>query len=238
MIPLSIFINLGEFKLNIIGRKEAKEKGLTRYFTGKTCKHGHVCERYLRNRQCVKCTSIWSLNYNRKVGYKHQYKQHRKPGVLEKKRKWAQKWRDENPEKAKETSRNGQSKYMSTLHGQLRRRIKETVRKLLRNRNSVECLDLLAYTPQEFNKSLLKCTPQFMTIQEARDSGYQIDHIVPIKYISERISNNELSFIVAMDLQNLRIITQEANFKKKDKVDSKEVQEKITYLWRKYSISK
>ena len=238
MIPLSIFTNLGEFKLNIIGRKEAKEKGLTKYFTGESCKHGHVCERYLGNYQCVKCASIRALNYNRKIGYKHQYKQHRKPGILEKKRENAQKWRDKNPKKAKETSRNGQSKYMSTPHGQLRGRIKATIGKLLRNRDSVECLYLLAYTPQEFNKSLLKYTPQFMTIQEARDSGYQIDHIVPIKYISEHISNNELSFIVARDLQNLRIITQEANFRKKDKVDSKEVQEKIIYLWRKYSISK
>ena len=38
----------------IIGRREAKEKGLTSYFTGKPCKRGHVARRQL-NGTCVLC---------------------------------------------------------------------------------------------------------------------------------------------------------------------------------------
>ena len=41
--------------MEIITRKEAKEKGLTRYFTGKPCKHGHVAERYTIYKDCVVC---------------------------------------------------------------------------------------------------------------------------------------------------------------------------------------
>lgn len=41
--------------MDVISRKEAKEKGLTKYFTGKPCKHGHTVYRYIGNKQCSKC---------------------------------------------------------------------------------------------------------------------------------------------------------------------------------------
>jgi hypothetical protein len=41
--------------LTIVLRAEAKSFGLTRYFTGKPCKHGHVCERYTSDGICVEC---------------------------------------------------------------------------------------------------------------------------------------------------------------------------------------
>lgn len=39
----------------LISRKEAKDRGLTRYFTGVACKVGHVCERYASTGHCVEC---------------------------------------------------------------------------------------------------------------------------------------------------------------------------------------
>lgn len=44
--------------MDIISRKEAKEQGLTRYYTGMPCIHGHVCERYTRNYACTGCQKI------------------------------------------------------------------------------------------------------------------------------------------------------------------------------------
>lgn len=41
----------------IISRSEAKQKGLKRYFTGKPCAHGHLCERYTSAQTCVQCVS-------------------------------------------------------------------------------------------------------------------------------------------------------------------------------------
>ena len=38
-----------------ISRTAAKQAGLTRYFTGAPCKHGHVCERMISTRGCVLC---------------------------------------------------------------------------------------------------------------------------------------------------------------------------------------
>jgi hypothetical protein len=42
--------------MEIISKKEAKDLGLNRYFTGKPCKHGHLSERYMCN-GCVSCLS-------------------------------------------------------------------------------------------------------------------------------------------------------------------------------------
>ncbi|TCG02052.1 hypothetical protein BZM26_02640 [Paraburkholderia strydomiana] len=38
-------------------RAQAKAAGLTRYFTGKPCPHGHIFERHASNGTCVECTS-------------------------------------------------------------------------------------------------------------------------------------------------------------------------------------
>jgi len=39
----------------IITRSEAIALGLKRYFTGEPCKYGHVAERKVSNRDCLKC---------------------------------------------------------------------------------------------------------------------------------------------------------------------------------------
>ena len=42
----------------MITRKNALLQGLTRYFTGKPCKHDHLAERYSKDGCCVTCTKI------------------------------------------------------------------------------------------------------------------------------------------------------------------------------------
>lgn len=49
----------------IISRKEAKEIGLTRYFTGKPCKHGHVAERWVSKHVCSTCLSLAKKVYRK-----------------------------------------------------------------------------------------------------------------------------------------------------------------------------
>jgi len=41
--------------VDIVTRKEAKERWLPRYFTGKPCPHGHVAERWASTSRCVEC---------------------------------------------------------------------------------------------------------------------------------------------------------------------------------------
>ncbi len=39
-------------------KKQAKAAGHTHYFTGRTCKHGHVSPRYVSSGQCVLCQQL------------------------------------------------------------------------------------------------------------------------------------------------------------------------------------
>lgn len=41
-------------------RLEAKQNNHTTYYTGKSCKHGHVSERYTRTGNCVECNRVRS----------------------------------------------------------------------------------------------------------------------------------------------------------------------------------
>jgi len=41
--------------MEIISRKEALERGLLHYFTGKPCKYGHTVKRYVKDKKCVDC---------------------------------------------------------------------------------------------------------------------------------------------------------------------------------------
>ena len=41
--------------MKLISRQEAIDNKLTRYFTGKPCKYGHIAERQLSNRTCIDC---------------------------------------------------------------------------------------------------------------------------------------------------------------------------------------
>jgi hypothetical protein len=42
----------------IVSLAEARARGLTRYFTGKPCKHGHIAERLVSNRRCNVCVQL------------------------------------------------------------------------------------------------------------------------------------------------------------------------------------
>lgn len=41
--------------LPIVSRMEARQRGLSRYFTGEPCKHGHVSERSASSANCIAC---------------------------------------------------------------------------------------------------------------------------------------------------------------------------------------
>jgi hypothetical protein len=59
--------------MKIILRKEAKELGLKRYFTGKECKWGHVDERRTHNGECVECIHIQNNSEESKERKKQYY---------------------------------------------------------------------------------------------------------------------------------------------------------------------
>ena len=49
--------------MKIVSRQQAIEQKLTRYFTGKPCKHGHIAEKLLSNRTCVECKRLDKIKW-------------------------------------------------------------------------------------------------------------------------------------------------------------------------------
>lgn len=77
-----------EKHLQIYSRATAKKLGLTRYFTGKPCKSGHVVERRAASGACLECEKRWA-----------------KPKEnTEKEKQRKRKWYEENKEKARLSS--------------------------------------------------------------------------------------------------------------------------------------
>ena len=58
--------------MNIITRQQAIEQKLTRYFTGKPCKHGHISEKLLSNRTCIECQIKRKADWGNKPHVKKQ----------------------------------------------------------------------------------------------------------------------------------------------------------------------
>ena len=71
--------------LDVISRKQAKDLGLQRYYTGKPCKHGHICERYFKTGACVVCSQYQNWSEERR----------------QRSREYALRWHQANPYKSK-----------------------------------------------------------------------------------------------------------------------------------------
>lgn len=88
-------------------RADAKAAGLKRYFTGKPCKHGHVSERLLSDRNCLACANI-----KRAAVLKNHYRsdtEHRQKKIA-----YTAKRRKENPEYNVQKSASFKKRYLES----------------------------------------------------------------------------------------------------------------------------
>jgi hypothetical protein len=83
-------------QFEVISRAEARAKGLTRYYTGKPCERGHVCERLVPNGNGVECHRAW------------------RQANQEKERASYRAWMHANPEKVREAYRRAAAKERAT----------------------------------------------------------------------------------------------------------------------------
>lgn len=72
--------------MEIISRKEAKSRGLKRYYMGVACKYGHIVERRTNNGSCLSCVKetkrLWNeknkeyiAEYGRKLWFKSGFRE-------------------------------------------------------------------------------------------------------------------------------------------------------------------
>lgn len=97
---------------NIITREEALNQGLSRYRTGKACKHGHVAERSTVSGSCTECHRLRQAVRNKFYDHKAPRVNSSTRGqrglttvIREDLRARGKKWQLENPERTKEIAR-------------------------------------------------------------------------------------------------------------------------------------
>ena len=150
----------------IVTLKEAREQGLTRYFTGKPCKNGHVSERFVSCAVCCECEREKTRKrYEDNPDYSR-----------EKARKWREdnpeyfrKWYEANAEKKRETVRKYQQANPDKVNanGAKRRAAK------------------LQRTPPWLTQDELEDISDFYAIARLfrvyTGQEYHVDHIVPLQ---------------------------------------------------------
>lgn len=107
--------------MDIITRKQALSQGLKRYFTGKPCKHGHVAERWTKERSCIDCISDfharwYAKNRTKKLADNRQWASENPEASRAKTRRWRERnpeavavknseWQRNNPERRRDLDR-------------------------------------------------------------------------------------------------------------------------------------
>lgn len=82
--------------LELISRKEAKAAGLSRYNTGKLCRHGHLCERQI-NGYCIECRREQGSIWRKITGFARKRNKIKRDANPEKHRERLKKWSKANP---------------------------------------------------------------------------------------------------------------------------------------------
>lgn len=159
---------MGEPLRNLVSRQEALSQGLTRYFTGKACKHGHVDERITKGRGCITCMARFSKEtYQRakasgKPWVKEIQRKHYAANV-EKRRASQKAWRDKNKE---------------FCAARMKKWQKENPR-------------ICAHHANLRKARLLQATPSWVDLNEIKEiykrcpEGFHVDHIFPL--VSEHL---------------------------------------------------
>lgn len=219
----------------IISRKEAIEKGLKTYFTGKPCKHGHMSERRVYNRKCLECVKEYNKEYYHKnreyfkdyrekneeyyKGYskehyhenKEYYKEYREKNE-EYYREYKKEHRERNREHYNERSRNRYAtddnfKTLALCRNMLQRTLKAT-----NSSKDTRTEEMLGYCNEQLKESI---ESKFLAGMSWDNYGdWHIDHIYPvIRYIKDGVEDPAI--INALD--NLIPMWAEHNMEKGDR---------------------
>ena len=157
--------------MDIIARADALEQGLTHYFTGKPCKHGHVAARYTKTSQCSKC--LFDRAQRPEVKNKAALAmQCEKRKALRKKYSIAYYARTRKP-----VSR---VFHETAVHAKIARNLRNRINLAVYGKNkSASTQELLGYTISKLSEHLEARFADGMTWQNHGRHGWHIDHIRP-----------------------------------------------------------
>jgi len=160
--------------MEIVSLSQAKQLKLTRYFTGKPCKHGHIAERSTINRSCIECV----------VERNKAFFEQNKEKVRERKAEYQRKYRVKYAEKAKQSRQNWAEK--NRIKDQQYKKAwrvenKAKVNSLTRKRQAAKMLR----TPKWLTEDDLWMMEEAYELAVLRTSmtgvAWHVDHIIPLQ---------------------------------------------------------
>lgn len=210
--------------MNIITRKEAAQQGLSRYYTGKPCKKGHVSERMRSNGQCVTCLRLSRDNWLKsnpdkaKAYYKKHYDKNKERVNASNRERWARNrdkynashkaWLERNKEKKKQMDKEWAAKNRDKVNAASRAyyaRNKLEHRERCARRGRMQKLS----TPKwaSFSSILLKYKER-ERMSLLTGLVHHVDHIIPLQ--GENVCGLHVE-------NNLRVILARDNWSKNNK---------------------
>lgn len=155
----------------LLPRKIATERGIPRYYTGKPCRNGHVCEKYTKKASCVECS--------RSSTRKH----YTIPENMEKKRIRNAAWNSENRDLANSMSRSWQEIHRQKVRASCSRwksENKDKVNAYTRNRRAKLAGSDGAHSADDVARIIRMQKKKCASCSNSLASGYHVDHIKPV----------------------------------------------------------
>lgn len=193
-------------ELEIISRKEAIGRGLSRFFTGKKCRRGHLSERYTVSGNCIDCRYDMDSPIDElQITPEHEKKRKSK----ERARIWYQNnkeltksrarvWKEENRDRVRELASSYDRRLYSSGLGKTIRFMRDSIRRCLVNKTDRTEV-ILGYTKEELMTHLEN---QFEDGMSWSNHGeWHIDHVIPLSWFIKAGVNDPR---VINKLNNLR----------------------------------
>jgi hypothetical protein len=184
-------------------RAEAKATGAKYYFTGEPCKHGHIAPRKTKG-SCVECLKVeWEKGNVTRAEYFRQY--NKLTAVKDRKNDWYV----ANREKVIQTAATRPKSVLREYRNAWKRNNTLQIRADTKARRRKHRQATPKWLTRRQKTEIRQLYQIAITMTKTTGEQYVVDHIVPLR--AETVCGLHVPW-------NLRVITQEENLKKSNKI--------------------
>ena len=191
--------------LHIVTRKTAKAIGLKRYFSGKLCAHGHVCERVIGSGLCDDCRLILGRKHDEARRNDDQRRAYMAGYLAE--------YAKENREDIRRNARNHYAKHrplMAERGKAFRESNKDLYRALCHQRRAKIHNRIPAWCSKDDLKTIQAMHREARRLESITGIVFHVDHIIPIA--GRLVSGLHVP-------SNMQILTKQQNLAKLNQFD-------------------
>jgi hypothetical protein len=184
-------------------REEAKKTGSKHYFTGQPCKHGHIAARKTKG-ACIECLKVeWVKGNEMRADYFREY--NKREDVKDRKNEWYQ----ENRETVIATASTRPPHVLREYRNAWKANNKTQIRADTKARRRKHRDATPPWLTRKQKSEIRQLYQIAITMTQTTGEQYVVDHIVPLR--SHEVCGLHVPW-------NLRVITQEENLKKSNKL--------------------